>query len=153
MHIWDQSLRAQEYIILRRSLGQAGQVTKVPCQAPHITIEYYADIRNRTPRAKVNLHIQKPKPQARIKNKIEKIHKLFDVYGFSHKHDLPSGMRWFFKEKNSSAFGTVYYLNQDNRVPYCPNSYAPLHARRQGQTLAEFKSPKPQNKYLTTNKC
>ena len=28
----------------------------------------------------VNLHIQKPKPQTSVKNKIEKIHKLFDVY-------------------------------------------------------------------------
>ena len=34
-HIWDQSLRAQQYIILRRSHGQ---VTKVPGQAPHITL-------------------------------------------------------------------------------------------------------------------
>ena len=29
--------------------------------------------------------------------------------------------------KNSSAFGTVYDLNQDNSVPNCPNSYASLH--------------------------
>ena len=26
--------------------------------------------------------------------------------------------------------GTVYYLNQDNPVPNCPNSYDSLHARR-----------------------
>ena len=32
--------------------------------------------------------------------------------------------------KNSSALGIVYYLNQDNPVPNYPNSYAPLHARR-----------------------
>ena len=32
--------------------------------------------------------------------------------------------------KNSSALGTVYYLNQDNPVPNYPNSYAPLLARR-----------------------
>ena len=32
--------------------------------------------------------------------------------------------------ENSSAFGTVYYLNQDNPVPNCPNSCAPFHARR-----------------------
>ena len=34
------------------------------------------------------------------------------------------------KKKNSSAYGTVYYLNRDNRVPNCPNSYAPLNAER-----------------------
>ena len=43
-HIWDQYLRAQLYIILRRSHGQ---VTKVPRQAPHITTEYSTDSRNR----------------------------------------------------------------------------------------------------------
>ena len=26
------------------------------------------------------------------------------------------------KKKNSSAYGTVYYLNRDNPVPNCPNS-------------------------------
>ena len=46
---------------------------------PHITAEYSVDSRNRTLWAKVSLHIQKPKPQASIKNKVEKIHKLFDV--------------------------------------------------------------------------
>ena len=61
---------AQHYIILRRSHCQ---VTNVPGQAQHITAEYSADSRNRTPRAKVGLHIQKPKPQASIKNKIKKI--------------------------------------------------------------------------------
>ena len=47
--------------------------------------------------------------------------------------DLLSGMPlvlFLKKKKNSSAFGTVYYLNQDNPVPNCPNSYASLHARR-----------------------
>ena len=34
----------------------------------------------RTTRGRVCLHIQKPKPQASIKNKIDKFHKLFDVY-------------------------------------------------------------------------
>ena len=65
------------------------------------------------------------------------------------------------KKKNSSAYVTVYYLNRDNPVPNCPNSYAPLNAGdpafnepmaydssyplisrllqyAQGQTLAEF---------------
>ena len=42
--------------------------------------------------------------------------------------DFPSGMPWFFKKNNSSAFGTVYYLNQDNSVPNCLNSYVSLHA-------------------------
>ena len=70
------------YIILRRSHGQ---VTIVPGQAPHITAEYSADIRNRTQRARVSLHIQKPKHQASIKNKIKKIHKLFDVYNAINK--------------------------------------------------------------------
>ena len=35
--------------------------------------------------ARVCLHIQKPKPQASIKNKIDKFHKLFDVYNTIHK--------------------------------------------------------------------
>ena len=82
MHIWDQSLRAQLYIILRQSHGQ---VTMIPGQAQHITAVYSADSRNRTPLARVSLQIQKPKPQASIKNKIEKIHKLFDAYNAIHK--------------------------------------------------------------------
>ena len=32
------------------------------------------------PRAGISLHIQKPKPQTSLKNKIEKIHILFNVY-------------------------------------------------------------------------
>ena len=40
------------------------------------------------------------------------------------------GYHWFFKKKNSSAYGTVYYLNRDNPVPNCPNSYAPPNAGR-----------------------
>ena len=44
--------------------------------------------------------------------------------------DLPSGMPLVLQEKNSSSFETVYYLNQDNPVPNCPNSYTSLHARR-----------------------
>ena len=55
-------------IILRPNHGP---VIKVPGQAPHITTEYFADTWNRTPRAWVSLHIQKPKPQASIKNKRE----------------------------------------------------------------------------------
>ena len=35
--------------------------------------------------------------------------------------------RWFWKY-NSCSFGTVYFLNQDNPVPNCPNSYACLTA-------------------------
>ena len=57
----------------------------VPGQAPHIIAEYSADSGNRTPFARVGLHIQKPKPQASIINKIEKIHKLLDVYNAIHK--------------------------------------------------------------------
>ena len=68
--------------MLRRSQGQ---VTKVRGQATHITTDYSADIRYRTTRARVCLHIQKPKPQATIKNEIEKIRKLFDVYNTMHK--------------------------------------------------------------------
>ena len=46
-------------------------------------------------------------------------------------HDLLSRMPLVLvKKENSSAFGTVYYLNQNNQVPNCPNSYASLHARR-----------------------
>ena len=54
-------------------------------QDSHITAECSADIRNRSSLARVRLHIQKPKPQASIKNKIGKIHKLFDVYDAIHK--------------------------------------------------------------------
>ena len=43
--------------------------------------------------------------------------------------ELLSGMPFFFL-KNSSAYGTVYYLNQDNPLPNCPNSYAPPNAGR-----------------------
>ena len=57
-HLWDKNLTAQQYVILR---GRDGQVTKVPGQAAHITTEQYADRGNRTPRARVSLHIQKPK--------------------------------------------------------------------------------------------
>ena len=56
-----------------------------PARPPHITAEYSAGSRNRKRRARVSLHIQNEKPQARIKNKIEKIHKLFDVYNAIHK--------------------------------------------------------------------
>ena len=45
------------------------QVSKVPGQALHITTEYYAENRNRTLRARVSLHIQKPKLQASKKKK------------------------------------------------------------------------------------
>ena len=45
-------------------------------------------------------------------------------------HDLVSGMPLVLLKKNSFAFGAVYYLNQDDLVPNCPNSYASLHARR-----------------------
>ena len=33
-------------------------------------------------------------------------------------------------KNDSSAFGTVYYLNLCNTVPNCPNSYAPQHTVR-----------------------
>ena len=52
---------------------------------PRILLEYSADSRYRTPRARVCLRIQKPKPQASIKNKIDKFHKLADVYNTIHK--------------------------------------------------------------------
>ena len=44
-------------------------------------------------------------------------------------HDLLSCMVLVLLKKNSAAFGTVSYLNQDNPVPNCPNSYASLHER------------------------
>ena len=45
--------------------------------------------------------------------------------------DLHSGMPLvLIINKNSSALGTVYYLDMDNTVPNYPNSYTPLHARR-----------------------
>ena len=45
-------------------------------------------------------------------------------------HDLLSGIPLVLFKKDSSAVGTVYYLNQDNPVPNCPNSYPSLHAKR-----------------------
>ena len=206
-HIWDQSLWAIQYIILRRSHGQ---VTKAPGQAPHITTEYSVDSRKRTLLTRVCLHIQKPKPQASIKNKIDKVNKLFDVYNTIHKrwwgravamamlpppptklitlpwqrgfigggkkekyvkpltegrgvsygkigittvavtHDLLWGMPLVLLKKNSSAFGTVYYLNQDNPMPNCPNSYASLQATalscntHKGKRWLNSNSSKPQ---------
>ena len=46
----------------------------VPGQALHYTTEYSADSRYRMPWARVCLNIQKPKPQATIKNEIENIY-------------------------------------------------------------------------------
>ena len=43
---------------------------------------------------------------------------------------LLSGIPLVLLKKNSSAYGTVYYLNRDNPVPNCPNSYAPPNAGR-----------------------
>ena len=45
-------------------------------------------------------------------------------------YDLLSLMLLVLSDKNSPAFGTVYYLNQEKLVTNCPNSYASLHARR-----------------------
>ena len=61
------SLGAQQYVIPKR---RHGQVTKVLDQATLIITEWSTDSRNRTPRARVSHHIQKPKRQASIKNKI-----------------------------------------------------------------------------------
>ena len=44
--------------------------------------------------------------------------------------DRPRTLEYSVDGRYSSAFGTVYYLNQDNPVSNCPNSYASLHARR-----------------------
>ena len=45
--------------------------------------------------------------------------------------ELLSGMPLvLLKKNNSSAYGTVYYMNRDNPVPNCPNSYAPPNAGR-----------------------
>ena len=52
---------------------------------PRTLLQYSADSRYRTTGARVCLHIQKPKPKATIKNEIEKIHKLFDIYKTIHK--------------------------------------------------------------------
>ena len=37
--------------------------------------------------------------------------------------DLLAGVPLVLEKNNSFAFGTVYYLNQDNPVTNCPNSY------------------------------
>ena len=81
----------------------------VPCRILCITEEYSADSRKRMPRARVSLHIQKPKPQANIKNKIGKIHKLFDVYNAIHKRWVGQ-LRW-----------QCYRRHQQNPLP-CPDS-------------------------------
>ena len=83
-HIWDKSLGAQQYIILR---WKQIQVTKVPAQALHITTEYSADINKWMPWARVSDQIQKLKPHTSMKNKLKKFHKLFDVYNTLHKND------------------------------------------------------------------
>ena len=67
-----QSTTVYQYILRRNH----GQVTKVPDQALHITTEYSVDSRHRTLQVSVSLHIQKPKPQASIKNKINSINYL-----------------------------------------------------------------------------
>ena len=48
--------------------------SQVSGQTQHLTTEYSEDGRNRTPRANVSLHIQKPKPHASVENKIKKSH-------------------------------------------------------------------------------
>ena len=45
-----------------------GKYTKVPGQAPHITTDHSADIRNRTSLARVTLRIRKPKLETRVKD-------------------------------------------------------------------------------------
>ena len=72
-------------IILQLFVKKNEMRTKVLGQAPHITTEYFADSRNRTPPAKVSLHVQKPKLQAKIKNLIMTYNKLSDVYYTIHK--------------------------------------------------------------------
>ena len=52
-----------------------GQVSNVPGQAQLITTEYSADSRNRTYWARINLRIHKPKPQARVKEKMIDTHR------------------------------------------------------------------------------
>ena len=52
---------------------------RIPARPAHIITEYSADNRNWTLQARDSLHIQKLKPPANMKNKIEKFHELFDV--------------------------------------------------------------------------
>ena len=122
-HICDQSLTAQQYITLRRSHGQ---VTKVHGQAPHITTEYSADSRYRTTRARVCLHIQKPKSQATIKNEIVKIHKLFDVYNTINTQTMMGvgQLRW-----------QCYRRHQQNPQP-CPDSVVLAGDEKKKSTLS-----------------
>ena len=61
---------------------------------------------------------------------------IYHVHGLGYNQLIATGDSFFFKKKYSSDFGTVYYLNQDNPVPNCPNSYASLHARRESIQLA-----------------
>ena len=62
------------------------------------------------PRARVSLHIKKPKPRASMKNKIEKIHDLFDVYNTIHKIWAVGQLQW-----------QCYHHHQQNPQP-CPDS-------------------------------
>ena len=72
-----QSGRAQQYVTRRR---HHGQVTKVPGKAQHISTEHSAGSRNRTPRARVSHHVQKPRPRVSAENNTSKFYKLSDVY-------------------------------------------------------------------------
>ena len=51
-------------------------------------------------------------------------------YGCNSETPLRDAVGSFRKKKNSSAYGTVYYLNRDSPVPNCLNSYAPPNAGR-----------------------
>ena len=90
-HIWDQ-------VSEHNSISYRDKATvrspRLPARPQHVTTEYSADSRNRTPRTRVSLHIQKPKPQASIENKIEKIHKLFGVYNNTQKMMGVGKLRW-----------------------------------------------------------
>ena len=57
-------------------------------KGPDIAAEYSAGHSNRTPEARVTLHIPKPKFQESIKNKMYRNHKLINIQ--------PTGINWLF---------------------------------------------------------
>ena len=80
-HIRDQSLRTH-------SISYRDEATVRSLRFPASLAHYYrvcCKQQDQDPGARINLHIQKRKPQASIENKIEKFDKLFDVYNTIHK--------------------------------------------------------------------
>ena len=59
-HIRDQNPRTQQVLV--------NGFYMVPRQTSYINTEYSADSRNRAPRARISLHIEKPKPHESVED-------------------------------------------------------------------------------------